>query len=181
VRRTVASLALAVVTGLLAACAGSGPSGSDDPVAPLGVEPTGGTGGAVAPAGPSDGRQPPVRGGNAAGIQLVPPGRADLHLWVSNQSFADEVVGLTVNIDGVEVVARQFAVAGQHNWILFPVRLPPGRHEIRARSDTGAVSRQEFTMPAGERRYAVLDYWYHPGEEGRRITWRIQATPLTFD
>jgi hypothetical protein len=174
-------VALAVVTCVLAACAGSGSRGSVEPVAPLGVEPTAGTGGTLEPAGPSDGRQPPMQGGPPVGIAVVQPGRADLHLWVSNQSFADEVVGLTVDIDGVEVVARQFAVAGQHNWVLFPVRVPPGRHEIRAWSDTGAVSRQEFTMPADERRYAVLDYWYHPGEEGRRITWRIQATPLTFD
>lgn len=174
-RRTFALVTLVVATCALAACAHAA---TPDPAGP-----TPGTGELAVPARSSDLGQSAVEeaGAGRTGIAVVGPARADLHLWVSNQSFTDEIVRLTVSIDGVEVVARPFNVANQHNWILFPVRIPPGRHEVRAVSDSGAVARQEFTIPERGRRFAVLDYWYHPGEGGRRITWRIQSTPMAFD
>jgi hypothetical protein len=85
---------------------------------------------------------PEVR--DASGASLAPQVRlsgerdADLHLWVSNQSFIDDPVVLAVSIDGVELIKQPFDVEGQHNWILLPVQAPPGRHTMRALSSTGA-------------------------------------------
>jgi hypothetical protein len=129
----------------------------------------------VASAGPSGpGASPPA-------IRIVAEQDANLHLWVSNQSFEDDPVRVTVTIDGVEVITRPFTVEGQHNWILFPVKAPSGPHVVRAVSDTGAELRQGITLPDVGRRYAVLDYWYYVDDGERRFTWRVQATPIGFD
>jgi hypothetical protein len=117
----------------------------------------------------------------SAAIRIVAEQDADLHLWVSNQSFEDDPVGVRVTVDGVEVVRRPFAVEGQHNWILFPIEAPPGNHVVHAVSDTGAELRESFTLPEEGRRYAVVDYWYYPGDGDRQFTWRLQATPIGFD
>lgn len=116
----------------------------------------------------------------AAAVELVPEEQADLHLWVSNQSFADDPVSVTVAIDGVTVVDRAFAVEGQHNWELFPVALEPGRHTISATSDTGVSLERTFRVPEGEQRYAVLDYWNYEDGDGRHFSWRVQTEPVAF-
>lgn len=113
-------------------------------------------------------------------VAVVPEEEADLHLWVSNQSFAHDPVRLTVTVDGTPVVDQDFFVEGQHNWQLFPLSLPEGRHEVVVTSDTGVL--WEGTFRTGpERRYAVVDFW----KETRRddtghVTWRIQDEPLAF-
>ncbi|GAB3944076.1 hypothetical protein [Micromonospora vulcania] len=113
-------------------------------------------------------------------IRLVEEHLAELHLWVSNQSFTDDPVVLTISIDGVQVVAQPFEVQGQHNWILFPVRVPPGPHVVNVLSDLGVGLQEHFTMPETGRRYAVIDYWNHAGEGARRINWHIQSTMIAF-
>ena len=90
--------------------------------------------------------------------------QADLLLYVSNQSFEDEVVGITVAIDGVVVVDQDFDVEGQHNWVEFPIALPAGEHTVTATSGTGAEGSQELTLPEGEQRWVVVDYWYYPDQ-----------------
>lgn len=119
-------------------------------------------------------------GSGVGGVELVPEEQADLHLWVSNQSFADDPVAVTVTIDGVTVVDQPFAVEGQHNWELFPVALEPGRHTLSATSDTGVSLERTFRVPEGGPRYAVLDYWYYADSEGRHFSWRDQAEPVAF-
>lgn len=113
-------------------------------------------------------------------VGVVEEDQARLLLWVSNQSFVDDPVRVTVHIDGVPVVDEDFAVEGQHNWVRFPVDLPPGEHELVAESDTGVQLTRTFTLPVKGPRYAVMDYWNYPGE-GRRFTWRIQKNPFAFD
>jgi len=90
--------------------------------------------------------------------------QADLILYVSNQSFEHAVVGIVVAIDEVVVVDQDFHVEGQHNWTQFPIELPPGEHTLTATSSTGAAIAQTVTVPDGERRWVVVDYWYHPGD-----------------
>jgi hypothetical protein len=131
------------------------------------------------PGGPGGGT--PAEGLSSVAALAVPEEDANLVLWVSNQSFIDDPVGVKVLIDDSLVVARSFAVEGQHNWIRFPIRIAPGEHEVRAIASTGVSRRERFTIPATGLRYAVLDYWYYVDDDGRYFTWRIQSTPIGFD
>lgn len=105
---------------------------------------------------------------------------AVLHLWVSNQSFADNLVGLTISIDGVQVIDQRFSVGNQHNWILFPIDAPPGPHVLKATSDSGAETTHTFHLPERGKRHAVVDYWQDREKGSPRVTWRIQSKPMIF-
>jgi len=111
------------------------------------------------------------------GIRLVEAEQADLHLEISNQSFRDDPVGLTVEIDGSQVLTGSFEVRNQHHRVRFPVRIPPGAHTLSVVSDTGASLRQPFRMPEIGRRYAAIEYW-NAAEDERHITWYLSARPL---
>jgi hypothetical protein len=113
-----------------------------------------------------------------AAVRLVGEAEADLVLHVSNQSFDDEEVRLSVTIDGVTVVDGDFHVEGQHNWVDFPLALPPGRHEIRAESDSGATLRESFEVPPDKKRYAVIDHWTE--KDSADLTWVFQRQPVGF-
>jgi hypothetical protein len=128
--------------------------------------------------GASDGLSSP---GSRPAVRMVAENQGDLHLWVSNQSFEDDPVFVTISIDGTEVVAQPFDVEGQHNWILFPLRVPAGQHVLTAASDAGVETEQRFTIPETGRRYAVLEYWNYDNDKGRHFTWRIQASSVAFD
>ena len=105
-----------------------------------------------------------------------------VRLWVSNQSFEDDPVAITIRIDGNLVVDDSFAVEGQHNWIAFDIEgLPPGEHALAAESDTGARTEGTFTLPTGESRWLVADYWYYPDDsEGRFFTLSESDEPVAF-
>jgi len=111
-------------------------------------------------------------------VELVGEADADLFLYVSNQSFDDEEVQLTVTVDGVTVVDGDFHVEGQHNWISFPLSLPSGGHEITAESDSGATLRESFQVPGDKTRYAVIDYWGE--DDSADLTWQFQRQPMAF-
>lgn len=113
-------------------------------------------------------------------IQLAPREDAVLHLWVSNQSFVDDPVDVTISVDGIEIINQPFTVENQHNWVLFPINAPREQHTLSAVSDTGAELEQAFTLPARGRRYAVLDYWNYQNRDGRHFTWHIENKPVAF-
>ncbi|MDJ0770067.1 MAG: hypothetical protein QNJ12_14800, partial [Ilumatobacter sp.] len=58
-----------------------------------------------------------VQPGAAVGERQREPEPGEVQLWVSNQSFADDPVRITIEIDGALAVDDAFAVEGQHNWI----------------------------------------------------------------
>ena len=116
----------------------------------------------------------------ASSITIVEPEHADLHLWVSNQSYLDDPVVLTIDIDGQLVTSQPFEVKHQHHWVLFPLEIPAGSHIVHVVSDTGVTRTQPFTLPAGLRRYAVIDYWNDADEDGRQITWDLSTQPIGF-
>lgn len=113
-------------------------------------------------------------------VRVVAEDEAQLHLWVSNQSFADDPIRITVTIDGVEVVDEEFEVEGQHNWLVFPIALPPGKHELEVTSGTGASLVKTFRTEEGASRYAVLNYWNYEDDDGRYLEWMIQEEPPVF-
>jgi len=109
------------------------------------------------------------------------PPPAPFTLYVSNQSFEDATVKITVTIDGEVVIDQDFAVEGQHNWIEFTPALEPGDHTMTATSNTGAELTVDLVLPEDEPRWAVLDYWHAPEEGPRRFTFNISDEPLAFD
>jgi hypothetical protein len=111
-------------------------------------------------------------------VRLVGEAKADLILYVSNQSFDDEEVRLTVTIDQVTVVEGDFHVEGQHNWIRFPLRMSAGGHEVTAESDSGATLRESFDLLRDKTSYAVIDHWTEDGSAD--LTWIIQRQPMAF-
>ena len=113
-----------------------------------------------------------------AGVKVVDEAEADLVLHVSNQSFDDEKVHLTVAVDGATVVDGDFEVADQHNWASFHLELPPGVHEVTAEADSGAMLRESFRVPDDDTRYAVIDHW--GAGDSAELTWLIQRRPLVF-
>jgi hypothetical protein len=111
-------------------------------------------------------------------VALVEKAEADLVLYVSNQSFDDEEVRLSVEVDGVTVVDGDFHVEDQHNWISFPLRLPRGAHEVSAEADSGASLDASFRVPGDATRYAILDHW---GEgSSAELTWSFHRRPVGF-
>lgn len=101
-------------------------------------------------------------------------------LYVSNQSFEDPRVGITISIDGVVVVDQDFDVEGQHNWVSFEPDIAPGDHTLHAVSSTGAQLTTTFMTPDGEPRWAVVDYWFHPDDDPRKFTFQISDKPIGF-
>lgn len=112
-------------------------------------------------------------------VRLVDQADADLVLYISNQSFDDPRVHLTVTIDDVTVVNGELHVEGQHNWVSFPLALSSRRgHEITAASDSGATLRESFKVPRGKVRYAVIDHWTEDGSAD--LSWQFQRQPVGF-
>jgi hypothetical protein len=109
------------------------------------------------------------------------PPPAPFTLYVSNQSFDDDPVRITISIGGEVVVDDEFAVEGQHNWVEFTPDIEPGHHTLIATSDTGAEFTVDLELPEGEPRWAVVDYWFYPDQEPRRFTFDISDEPIGFD
>ena len=98
---------------------------------------------------------------------------------MSNQSYLDDPVVLSVVIDGVEVLSQPFEVLNQHHFINFPLRLAPGMHRLKVASDTGVILERKFTMPeGGPQQYAGISYYNYADEDGKLIDWHIQSTPM---
>lgn len=124
-----------------------------------------------------------VTPGPPVGQLQTEPDPGEVKLWLSNQSFSDDLVSVSVVIDGEPAFDADLEVKGQHNWIPWEIGgLNPGRHTITARSDTGAELTSSFTLPAGEPRWVVIDYWYDPADpEGRRFTLNESDQVVAFD
>jgi hypothetical protein len=125
-----------------------------------------------------------VRGGetSSTGTEPLPTPSPPppLTLYVSNQSFDDPNVQIAISVDGEVVVDQSFAVEGQHNWITFEPDVRPGDHTLIATSNTGAELTVEFTTKAGQPRWAVVNYWWYPGDGPREFTFDIHDEPIGF-
>jgi hypothetical protein len=133
---------------------------------------------------------------NGRGPSIIPRhpwvGKTDLEtsedgnftLHVSNQSFAIDPVDIKIYIDNKLAVNQEFTVETQHNWLSFKFKLEPGKHYIKAVSQTGeAVMEKEFEVK--DKHWVVIDYWYYPKEQYREETkkhfsWMMQDEPIGF-
>jgi hypothetical protein len=120
-----------------------------------------------------------------AAVALVDEADADLVLIVSNQSFDDEEVRLTVTVDGATVVDGDFHVEDQHNWVYFPLKVPAGGHEVIAQSDSGAALRESFELPPNGTRYAIIEHWTEDDSAQTDdapvdLTWELQRRAPAF-
>ena len=112
----------------------------------------------------------------ACGEGAPPP----LTLYVSNQSFEDATVGITITIDGQVVVDQDFDVEDQHNVFTFTPDIGPGDHTLIAVSNTGVELTVDFNIPEEEPRWAVVGYWWYPDEGPRKITFNIHDQQVFF-
>ena len=109
-----------------------------------------------------------------------PKTSANFHLYVSNQSFDRPTVDIEVFVDDERVVpARDFAVEGQHNWILFDLRLERGAHRLRAVSKDGNAELSR-SFRTGRETWVVLDYWCCGEPEDPRFTFNLSDEPVGF-
>lgn len=103
-----------------------------------------------------------------------------LTLHVTNQSFEDDPVDITVTIDGSVVVDNSFFVGSQHTWVTFDLALSPGEHELEARSNTGASMIRTVVLTDDGQRWALLSYMYGGGSS-RDFSFRIADEPMNID
>lgn len=186
--RTTAPTVLVLGSLLLAGCvsASPGPAGSPDVSgeAPTAVDVATPTTTAPEPAdvaGPTTAAPAPTEEPDAAADlpRLVGAEDADLVLHVSNQVPTEEVVAITVAVDGEELIDQDFAFEGGHNWIEFGLELPPGEHTLTATTGTGAGTERTFELPEEDRRWAVLNYWSEPTDESESAMRRFFTFEVT--
>lgn len=89
----------------------------------------------------------------------------NVHLYVSNQSFAISPVDIKMFIDGELVVNGSFEVGSQHTIQEFVLKLSPGRHKIVAESSKGHA-KLEQTFEVDDKLWAALGYCFNPEAEG---------------
>lgn len=105
---------------------------------------------------------------------------APLTLYVSNQSFDDPNVSITVTIDGEVVVDEDFFVDDQHNRVRFTPTVGPGDHTLVASAGNGVELTVEFSTDDGAPLWAVLDYWFYNEEPPGRSTFGTDDEPVGF-
>ncbi|WP_256840399.1 hypothetical protein [Ornithinimicrobium faecis] len=111
--------------------------------------------------------------------------KADLFLYVSNQSFYHDRVPIEVTIDGVTIVDQQFDVQGQHTWIQFPVALETRTVLVTATVASDPAADREIqvsetfplNVPPGDQRWMTISYWASEPEPTPAPEWepRIYA------
>lgn len=78
---------------------------------------------------------------------------------VTNQSFDDPDVHITLTFNGHAFVDQDFPVKGQHHVVGFALSLSPGEHQLVASSDTGAEHVVQVPVPDGSPVYVHVGYW----------------------
>ena len=124
---------------------------------------------------PQPARRPPL----VSPAATVEPRHARFQLTISNQSFPQPRALIAVTVDGRRLVAQEFDVEGQHNFVGFGFDLTPGRHELVATGPFGATRKESFELPASGKRYGVLLYW-NDGHEKPNFSWTFGPDQPAF-
>lgn len=86
---------------------------------------------------------------------------ANFALHVTNQSFTNSNIDISVEIDGNLLISEHFKVGDQHRYKTFWIALESGEHQLRVWSNKGdATLDMNFTVQDEDN--AVLAYWYSP-------------------
>jgi hypothetical protein len=102
-------------------------------------------------------------------------------LVVSNQSYDDPTVRLTIDAGKDTVVDHDFEVGGQHEFFTYELTLPPGAHAVRMTSDSGATHTETLTIEPDQRQYVTISYWDDPDEvPAPRFTYEASLDPPGF-
>jgi hypothetical protein len=123
-------------------------------------------------------------------ITVTSEGTSNLTLWVSNQSYTDKNVDVTITLNGDIIIDRGFKVGDQHNYIEHRIRLDDGTHTINATTvidgETVVLS-EEFTIEPNQQRYAALNYWHYvptspndTSSDPPGFSFTIQDDPIGF-
>ena len=84
-----------------------------------------------------------------------------LHIVVSNQSYAEPYVNITVKVNGMKVISGEFYVACQHNYMRFDIVIYGSVQRIVATNEDINVSNSAIIFaPSGG--YVKINYWYYP-------------------
>lgn len=111
-------------------------------------------------------------------LSVVDGQSCNLLLSVSNQSYLDDPVVITIEIDGVQVVSESFEVRNQHHSVRFPLQLGLGPHVVHVTTDMGVTIDERFALQEGPRSHASVSYYNYADEDGKPIDWHIQFTPM---
>ena len=106
-------------------------------------------------------------------------------LMVSNQCFDINPVDIKITIDDRVVVHEKFDVQGgglaQHNWQRFSLTLPPGEHDLLAKSQPGKAH-LETSFTVDQKLTITLAFWCdaRPGRSSRGpyFTCDTSASPV---
>ena len=109
-----------------------------------------------------------------------PQAKQNFSLTVSNQSFDNDSVDITVMIDNNTVISRVFDVGGQHNFYHYDFSLEAGPHIITAKSVLGnAEFTQEFVIE--DDFWGYLSYWYDIDDENTPLFYfELSKTRMGF-
>jgi hypothetical protein len=102
-----------------------------------------------------------------------------LYLYISNQSFADPDVAISIMVDGKQVLSDTFDVRGQHHWVLFTLVLEKGAHTLTARAGGhDADIDLAFTLDDPPT-WGVLNFWFDE-ENGPRFRFYVSDERPVF-
>jgi hypothetical protein len=130
--------------------------------------------------GTSEPTNHPSSCGSTASVRIASEHDADLALVLTNQSYDDPTVSLTVKVDGTTLISEQFDVENQHNFVGCYIAAPPGRHVISVASDSGAELEKPFMLPAVQQRYGLIQYWNNSKKGPGRLDWTFSSKRFAF-
>ena len=94
-----------------------------------------------------------------------PSAEPDVYLDVSNQSFFDPDVHITIRGGAETYVDDSFPVEGQHHIVSYQLTLGAGTHHLTVSSDSGATEDLTVDVRDDGPTYVFLSYW---ADEGSR-------------
>lgn len=101
---------------------------------------------------------------------------APFTLLVTNQSFDDPDITVTVRVDDEEVLSQVVAVGNQHELVRLPLDLDPGEHTMVIDVDDRITTIDTFVIPANDPYFGLV--MYQPGEDSPRLDVTFSDQPM---